>query len=64
MIDKWKVLTSKSSSEHAGQADKNGVRRVFRSLVSCPRDQLLLRPMLSLAHMSPSLTRKAGAGGN
>jgi site-specific DNA-methyltransferase (adenine-specific) len=29
MIDKWKVFTSKSSSEHAGQADKNGVRRVL-----------------------------------
>lgn len=29
MIDKWKVFTSKSSSEHAGQADKNGMRRVL-----------------------------------
>ncbi len=28
-IDKWKVFTSKSSSEHAGQADKNGMRRVL-----------------------------------
>jgi len=29
LIDKWKVFTSKSSSEHAGQADKNGMRRVL-----------------------------------
>jgi len=29
LIDKWKVFTSKSSSEHAGQADKNGQRRVL-----------------------------------
>ncbi|MGA8429894.1 MAG: Eco57I restriction-modification methylase domain-containing protein [Candidatus Sulfotelmatobacter sp.] len=29
LIDKWKVFTSKSSSEHAGQADKNGTRRVL-----------------------------------
>ncbi|OZE96559.1 Eco57I restriction-modification methylase domain-containing protein [Rhodococcoides fascians] len=29
MIDKWKAFTSKSSSEHAGQADKNGMRRVL-----------------------------------
>jgi site-specific DNA-methyltransferase (adenine-specific) len=29
MIDKWKVFTSKSSSEHAGQVDKNGQRRVL-----------------------------------
>jgi site-specific DNA-methyltransferase (adenine-specific) len=29
LIDKWKVFTSKSSSEHAGQFDKNGQRRVL-----------------------------------
>jgi hypothetical protein len=29
LVDKWKVFTSKSSSEHAGQADKNGTRRVL-----------------------------------
>lgn len=29
MVDKWKVFTSKSSAEHAGQADKNGQRRVL-----------------------------------
>jgi site-specific DNA-methyltransferase (adenine-specific) len=29
LIDKWKIFTSKSSSEHAGQFDKNGQRRVL-----------------------------------
>ena len=29
LVDKWKVFTSKSSSEHAGQFDKNGQRRVL-----------------------------------
>jgi len=29
LIDKWKVFTSKSSSEHAGQVDKSGQRRVL-----------------------------------
>lgn len=29
LIDKWKVFTSKSSSEHAGQVDKNGMRKVL-----------------------------------
>jgi site-specific DNA-methyltransferase (adenine-specific) len=29
LVDKWKVFTSKSSSEHAGQADRNGMRRVL-----------------------------------
>ena len=29
MIDQWKVITSKVSYDHAGQPDKNGLRRVF-----------------------------------
>jgi site-specific DNA-methyltransferase (adenine-specific) len=29
MIDKWKVITSKVSYDHAGLPDKNGLRRVF-----------------------------------
>jgi len=29
MIDKWKVMTSKTSHDHAGQPDKDGMRRVL-----------------------------------
>ncbi len=29
IIDKWKVITSKVSYDHAGQPDKNGMRRVL-----------------------------------
>ena len=29
MIDKWKVITSKVSYDHAGQPDKNGMRKVL-----------------------------------
>lgn len=29
LIDKWKVFTSKSSAEHAGQVDRSGMRRVL-----------------------------------
>lgn len=29
LVDKWKVFTSKSSAEHAGQVDKNGMRKVL-----------------------------------
>src|SRR5690606_27206445 len=29
LIDRWKVFTSKSSSEHAGQSDKEGRRKVL-----------------------------------
>jgi site-specific DNA-methyltransferase (adenine-specific) len=29
LIDKWKVITSKASYDHAGQPDKNGMRRIL-----------------------------------
>jgi hypothetical protein len=29
LIDRWKVLLSKTSSEHAGQTDRSGTKRVF-----------------------------------
>lgn len=29
LVSKWKVLLSATASEHAGQADKNGTKRVF-----------------------------------
>lgn len=29
LVDRWKVFTSKSSAEHAGQVDKNGMRKVL-----------------------------------
>ncbi len=29
LVDKWKVFTSKSSAEHAGQVDKSGMRKVL-----------------------------------
>lgn len=32
-VDEWKVLLSASSSEHGGQADKNGTRRVFSLII-------------------------------
>ncbi len=32
MIDKYKVIFSKATSEHAGQADKSGKRRIFSKI--------------------------------
>jgi site-specific DNA-methyltransferase (adenine-specific) len=29
LIDSWKVLLSKASNDHGGQADKNGLRKIF-----------------------------------
>lgn len=31
-IEKWKVILSKASSEHAGQTDKNGQKKVFSKI--------------------------------
>lgn len=36
LIGKWKVLLSKTSSEHAGQPDKNGKKRVFSRIEILP----------------------------
>lgn len=36
MIDKWKVMTSKTSHDHAGQPDKDGTRRVLSRVELLP----------------------------
>jgi site-specific DNA-methyltransferase (adenine-specific) len=36
LVDAWKVLLSKTSSEHAGQADKSGQKRVLSRLEIMP----------------------------
>jgi site-specific DNA-methyltransferase (adenine-specific) len=36
LIGRWKVLLSKTSSEHAGQADRNGKRRVLSRIEVMP----------------------------
>ena len=36
LIDKWKVLLSKTSSEHAGQTDRSGTKRVFSRIEVMP----------------------------
>ena len=36
MIDKWKVMTSKTSHDHAGQPDKEGMRRVLSRVELLP----------------------------
>jgi site-specific DNA-methyltransferase (adenine-specific) len=33
-VDEWKVFLSRTSSEHGGQADKNGTRRVFSLILT------------------------------
>lgn len=36
LADQWKVLLSKTSSEHAGQTDKDGMKRVFSRIEVMP----------------------------
>ncbi len=32
LIDKWKIITSRLTAEHAGETDKNGQKRIFATL--------------------------------
>ena len=32
LIDKWKIITSRLTAEHAGETDKNGQKRIFSTL--------------------------------
>ena len=43
LVNKWKVLLSATASEHAGQADKNGTKRVFSRIE-------ILEPGTSVTH--------------
>lgn len=36
LVDRWKVLLSKTSSEHAGQTDRSGTKRVFSRIEVMP----------------------------
>ena len=36
LIDTWRVLLSKTSSEHAGQTDKSGTKRLFSRIEIMP----------------------------
>lgn len=36
LIDSWKVMFSKTTSDHAGQPDKNGTRRIFSKIEILP----------------------------
>ncbi len=36
LVSKWKVITSKTSAEHAGEADKNGQKRVLSRILVLP----------------------------
>jgi site-specific DNA-methyltransferase (adenine-specific) len=47
-IDKWKVLLSATSSEHAGQADKRGMKRVFSKIEVLPPPSVLTHSYLMI----------------
>lgn len=43
LVDEWKVLLSATASEHAGQPDKNGLRRIFSRIE-------ILEPPAAMTH--------------
>lgn len=51
-IDKWKVLLSATSSEHAGQADKQGMKRVFSKIEVLPPPSVLTHSYLMIGPFS------------
>lgn len=50
LVDQWKVLVSKASSDHGGQADKSGQRKVFARVMTagpgvvCSESYLVIGP--------------------
>ena len=52
MIDKWKVLTSKVSYDHAGQPNKNGQRRVLSKVIIAPPNTVCTETYLVVAALS------------
>ena len=56
MINKWKVMTSKTSHDHAGQPDKDGMRRVLSRVellppnAVCTESYIVLGAFLKKAH--------------
>lgn len=56
LIEKWKILISKTSHDHAGQPDKDGKRRVFSRIevlppkAVCTESYLIIGPFKSKEH--------------
>lgn len=50
MIDRWKVLISKTSNDHAGQPDKEGKRRIFSRIEVMPPKSVCTESYLTLGH--------------
>jgi len=48
LIDRWKVLVSKTSSEHAGQSDKSGMRRVLSRIEVMPPGSICTESYLAI----------------
>ncbi len=57
-VDQWKIFLSSTASEHGGQADKNGMRRVFSRILvgapgsACTETYLVVGPFGSEAEVS------------
>jgi hypothetical protein len=48
VISKWKVIMSKTSAEHAGETDKNGMKRIVSKIMVLPPEQICSETYLLL----------------
>lgn len=51
IIDDWKVVMSKTSAEHAGQADRDGRKKVVSRIEILGRNQICSESYLLIGHM-------------
>ena len=51
IVDKWKVIMSKASAEHAGQTDANGRKRIVSRLEVLPPYTILYRIISSIRYI-------------
>lgn len=62
LIDKWKVLLSKTSSEHAGQTDKSGRKRVLSRIEIMPPASVATESYLVVGPFASEAEARNAAG--
>jgi site-specific DNA-methyltransferase (adenine-specific) len=58
LIDRWKVLLSKASNDHGGQADKNGLRKIFSRIELLGPQEVCTESYLTVGSYSSEVLAK------
>lgn len=61
LADQWKVLLSKTSSEHAGQTDRDGMKRVFSRIEVMPPGSVATESYLVIGPFDSELQARSAA---